>query len=87
MLATHFNYADSSNSIFCKASNAYVKNDMTQGQKCIQCPYFVGALQGEGAECRWDDPDATTDVVYVENPTQELFRVSRLIDNKMIKKG
>lgn len=87
MEAVHLNYFSENGEdyrIFCKKEHKIIEPDY---KKCGNCPYLSGSLQGNGVECYWDDPDAKFSFVDVRNPDKELMRVSKLIDNKKIKKG
>lgn len=84
MEAIHLNYMTEDKKVFCKKENKVVTINV---DRCDECPYMVGSLQGDGVECFWDDPEAKSVYMDVENPQKELLRVSKLIDNKKIKKG
>ena len=56
---------------------------------CLNCPMFRGTAQGEGLECEWEDEPPYKGVVKIINwrdRKQEMLRVSKLIDDKVIKK-
>jgi WD40 repeat protein len=84
MQTIHLNYATEDGKVFCKKENRIVSVDI---DKCDNCPYLSGSLQGDGIECIWDDPSSKETFMSVYNPQKELLRVSKLIDNKKIKKG
>lgn len=86
MDAIHLNYVseETENKIFCKREHKIIDANY---DKCDDCPYLSGSLQGNGVECQWDDPDAKDPFVPVYEPQKELLRVSKLIDDKKIERG
>jgi hypothetical protein len=81
----HQNYYDNTNKIFCKRLHNIVDGDEILST-CDTCPYLSGSLNGSGIECEWED-DFKSVFMSVKDPTAEMLRVSKLIDNKVIRKG
>ena len=82
---THQNFVTNSGRVFCKKVGKVIELDC---DKCDKCEYLYGSLQGDGVECRWDDPVKTAIGIYaVHDPNKELLRVSQLIDKGIIKRG
>lgn len=71
--------------VYCKRLHKLEKLEKLQ-EKCFECPYFYGTLQGSGVECGWED-STTEPIVAVTNPQKELLRVSKMIDDDIIQKG
>ena len=73
--------------VFCKKNHKVME---PLEKDCSNCPYFAGWMQGYGHECVWEDViDASQDVKVIpqNQARQELYRVSKLIDQGIIKKG
>lgn len=72
--------------IFCKRRHAVIEPMETD---CDDCPYLAGFMQGHGHECAWEDVinHGDTKDINWEDRDKELLRVSKLIDEKIIKKG
>lgn len=86
-LVNHFNYMDRNGQIFCKRQNK-VRKVAPKYKGCDDCPYLFGSLQGMGVECMWEDvPPLSPIGLEVRDPQEEFTRVSRLIDEKILKKG
>ena len=73
--------------IFCKKQHKVCN----VWEKCQTCPYLADWMQGNGIGCAWEDwvddstPEGTE--VFVNNPQKEFLRVSKLIDQGILKKG
>lgn len=86
----HINYPDRKSDIYCRRRNALLHLD-AEGkywngpEGCLACPLFNGDYQGLGVECLWYD-NQDDYVVYVDNPVQELLRVSEDIDKGILKR-
>lgn len=81
------NYPKSDREIFCKRLHKITEPDF---KDCDKCPYFSGTAMGHGIECKWEDViDVNLDEkVIPHNLVKEEFkRVSKLIDEKVLKKG
>ena len=86
-LVNHFNYMDRNGQIFCKRQNK-VRKVAPKYKGCDDCPYLFGSLQGIGVECMWEDvPPLSPIGLEVRDPQEEFTRVSRLIDEKILRKG
>lgn len=86
-LVNHFNYMDRNGQIFCKRQDK-VRKVAPKYKGCDDCPYLFGSLQGMGVECMWEDVPPLSPVgLEVRDPQEEFTRVSRLIDEKILKKG
>ena len=86
-LVNHFNYMDGNGRIFCKRQDK-VRKVAPKYKGCDDCPYLFGSLQGIGVECRWEDVPPLSPVgLEVRDPQEEFTRVSRLIDEKILRKG
>ena len=86
-LVNHFNYMDRNGQIFCKRQDK-VRKVAPKYKGCDDCPYLFGSLQGIGVECMWEDvPPLSPIGLEVRDPQEEFTRVSRLIDEKILKKG
>ena len=86
-LVNHFNYMDRNGQIFCKRQNK-VRKVAPKYKGCDDCPYLFGSLQGIGVECMWEDVPPLSPVgLEVRDPQEEFTRVSRLIDEKILRKG
>lgn len=86
-LINHFNYMDRNGQIFCKRQNK-VRKVAPKYKGCDDCPYLFGSLQGMGVECMWEDVPPLSPVgLEVRDPQEEFTRVSRLIGEKILKKG
>ncbi len=86
-LVNHFNYMDRNGQIFCKRQDK-VRKVAPKYKGCDDCPYLFGSLQGMGVECMWEDvPPLSPIGLEVRDPQEEFTRVSRLIDEKILKKG
>lgn len=74
--------------IFCKKEHKLKSVDL---ENCEKCPYFVSAGQGDVVICEWEDTlaagDYATKVTHHSDAKNELFRVSELIDARILKKG
>lgn len=80
-------YPASDREIFCKKLHKVTEPNASD---CETCPYFSGWMQGHGIECAWEDASMFKDTeVFVphEDAQKELLRVSKLIDEGIIKKG
>lgn len=72
--------------IYCRKSHQI---KIPSYDDCMSCPYFHGAGAGNMIECEWDDlPPIQGDIRRVNwvDRNRELLRVSKLIDDKVIKK-
>ncbi len=86
-LVNHFNYMDGNGRIFCKRQDK-VRKVAPKYKGCDDCPYLFGSLQGIGVECMWEDVPPLSPVgLEVRDPQEEFTRVSRLIDEKILRKG
>lgn len=86
-VVNHFNYLDENGNIFCKRQDK-VLTIASNYNNCNDCPYLFGSLQGQGVECKWEDIPAPSPCGrYVYDPQEELVRISKLIEDKIIKKG
>ena len=86
-LVNHFNYMDGNGRIFCKRQDK-VRKVAPKYKGCDDCPYLFGSLQGIGVECMWEDVPPLSPVgLEVPDPQEEFTRVSRLIDEKILRKG
>lgn len=86
-LVNHFNYMDRNGQIFCKRQDK-VRKVAPKYKGCDDCPYLFGSLQGIGVECMWEDVPPLSPVgLEVRDPQEEFTRVSRLIDEKILRKG
>ena len=86
-LINHFNYMDRNGQIFCKRQDK-VRKVAPKYKGCDDCPYLFGSLQGMGVECMWEDVPPLSPVgLEVRDPQEEFTRVSRLIDEKILRKG
>lgn len=86
-LVNHFNYMDRNGQIFCKRQDK-VRKVAPKYKGCDDCPYLFGSLQGMGVECMWEDVPPLSPVgLEVRDPQEEFTRVSRLIDEKILRKG
>lgn len=86
-LINHFNYMDRNGQIFCKRQDK-VRKVAPKYKGCDDCPYLFGSLQGIGVECMWEDVPPLSPVgLEVRDPQEEFTRVSRLIGEKILKKG
>ena len=86
-LVNHFNYMDRNGQIFCKRQDK-VRKVAPKYKGCDDCPYLFGSLQGMGVECMWEDvPPLSPIGLEVRDPQEEFTRVSRLIDEKILRKG
>lgn len=80
----HYNYCDNSGRVFCKKEHKIIS--LEGDTKCDKCDYCFGSLQGEGVECIWEDVTSKP-IMAVVYPQKELLRVSKLVDQDIIKKG
>lgn len=81
------NYPRSDREIFCKRQHKITEPDFDD---CDKCPYFAGTAMGHGIECKWEDViDVKLDekVIQHSQVRDELRRVSKLIDDGVLKKG
>ena len=81
------NYGDNDRKIYCKKLHSIRK---LSELPCESCKYFAGSMMGSGRVCVWNDwVDYDVDEVIVKfgEAQKELFRVSTLIDDGIIKKG
>ena len=86
-LVNHFNYMDRNGQIFCKRQDK-VQKVAPKYKGCDDCPYLFGSLQVMGVECMWEDVPPLSPVgLEVRDPQEEFTRVSRLIDEKILRKG
>ena len=86
-LVNHFNYMDKNGRIFCKRQDK-IRKLAPEYKGCDDCPYLFGSLQGIGVECMWEDVPPLSPVgLEVRDPQEEFTRVSRLIDEKILRKG
>ena len=86
-LVNHFNCMDGTGRIFCKRQDK-VRKVAPKYKGCDDCPYLFGSLQGIGVECMWEDVPPLSPVgLEVRDPQEEFTRVSRLIDEKILRKG
>ena len=86
-MVNHFNYMDRNGQIFCKRQDK-VRKVAPKYKGCDDCPYLFGSLQGIGVECMWEDVPPLSPVgLEVRDPQEEFTRVSRLIDEKILRKG
>ena len=86
-LVNHFNDMDGNGRIFCKRQDK-VRKVAPKYKGCDDCPYLFGSLQGMGVECMWEDVPPLSPVgLEVRDPQEEFTRVSRLIDEKILRKG
>ncbi|MCM1216810.1 MAG: hypothetical protein NC548_20105 [Lachnospiraceae bacterium] len=72
--------------IYCRKVNSL---KVPTYQDCMSCPYFHGMGSGTMIECEWEDePPLMGDIRRVnwDDRKHELLRVSKLIDDKVIKK-
>ena len=88
-IASHINDTDNQTEqeVYCKRLH---KVTVPQKKDCDTCPYFVGVMGGYGHECTWEDcvPSIVkTIVIKWEDRNNEFMRVSKLIDEGLIKKG
>lgn len=81
----HLNRPDDKGRVYCKKLNKIRTMDAQFWDVCTTCPMFSGTVQGEGVECTWDEP-ADYYSVKVFDPKEELLRVSKLIDQGVLKK-
>lgn len=82
----HLNYPDEKGKVFCRRFHKIRKMDLDGKfwNECVNCKMLAGSVQGEGVECLWNDEG---DYVYrCYDPKEELLRVSKLIDKKVLKK-
>lgn len=86
-MVNHFNYMTKGGEIFCKRLDK-VRKVAPEYKGCDDCPYLFGSLQGMGVECMWEDVPPLSPVgLEVRDPQEEFTRVSRLIGEKVLKKG
>ncbi len=81
------NYPASDREIYCKRLHKITEPD---AEVCDKCPYFAGWMQGHGHECKWEDViDINRDEKFIphDKVRDEFIRVSKLIDEGVIKKG
>lgn len=81
------NYPASDREIFCKKLHKITEPDAKQ---CESCPYLAGWMMGHGIECKWEDViDINLDekVIPHDKRKEEMLRVSKLIDEGVIKKN
>lgn len=72
--------------VYCRKANKVL---VPSYDDCMSCPYFHGAGSGTMIECEWEDvPPLTGDIRRVDwiDRKREQLRVSKLIDDKVIKK-
>lgn len=72
--------------VYCRKTNS-VK--VPSYDECMSCPYFHGVGSGTMIECEWvDEPPLMGDIRRVDwvDRNREKLRVSKLIDDKVIKK-
>jgi len=81
MKLVHLLYPDKNGCIYCKKINGLIKI-IPFKTPCLFCEKMVGAIQGEGCECVWDDFDFNTPV-SVYDPLAEYDRIN---DFKIIAK-
>lgn len=81
----HQNIVSDSGRVYCKKLGKVINLDY---KDCNTCDYCFGSLQGQGVECMWEDSiNNQSSIVTVTNPNKEFLRVSKLIDDGIIKKG
>lgn len=81
------NLPTSDREIFCKRLHKITEPD---ADECNKCPYFAGLMMGHGHECKWEDViDVNLDEKYIphDKVREEFVRVSKLIDEGVLKKG
>lgn len=66
MKIIHALFADESGCIYCKKINGLIKI-VPLKTPCLCCEKFVGTIQGEGCECRWEDFDFDEDVLVFDH--------------------
>lgn len=84
-------YPSSDREIFCKKLHKITE---PLQKDCSTCPYFAGLMMGHGHECKWEDvvdedyneEQFVEKVVPHQDVKKELYRVSKLIDQGIIKK-
>lgn len=80
MKSNHLNYPDFQNTVYCRKANIIKNmNSKTFWEDCLKCSMFRGTYQGNGVECEWDDPDATSYIQYSDDAKSEFTRVSKSI--------
>lgn len=73
--------------IFCKRTGALYQPSL---EICEKCPYFVTMGHMDVVVCQWEDVKPIgggNKIIEAGKGIRELFRVSELVDNKVIKKG
>lgn len=89
----HLNYIPENEHIYCERLRSIVHVNHTHIMHyCDECPMYNGALQGEGIECLYEDPDAGNEpfvVVRGSIDVRELCnrRQKRFDEQKYGKKG
>lgn len=80
-------YDSKDREIFCKKLHKITEPDE---KDCDSCPYFAGFMMGHGHECVWEDvidTDEDTKIIPHQDARKEMYRVSKLIDEGILKKG
>lgn len=73
--------------IYCRRQHKLCVPTM---KDCLSCPYYHGMGGGDMLECEWEDEPSgfghPIRRIYWQDRNQELMRVSKLIDDGVIKK-
>lgn len=80
-------YDDHDREIFCKKLH---KITVPMKDDCETCPYYDGWMNGYGHQCTWEDQSENGNpelIIPHEDRRKEMLRVSKLIDEGVIKKG
>lgn len=84
-MVNHLNKPDNKGRVYCRKLNKIIAMNSQFWDVCTICPMFSGTIQGEGVECTWDE-SADYLIVEVFDPKEELLKVSKLIDQGVLKK-
>ena len=89
---SHVNNVGEKNIIYCKKLHALTKVNKLPCLSSEGCDYFESIGQGECVICNWkDEPLKGGKIFKIINgevgAREELVRVSKLIDEKILKKG
>lgn len=79
-------FTESGKEIYCRKKHKLCVPTMDD---CLNCSMFRGTGQGEAIECEWEDTIPYKGDVKLINwydRKQEMLRVSKLIDDKILKK-
>lgn len=77
-------YPTSDREVYCRKLHEIKEPDE---KDCENCPYFSGFAMGWGHECTWEDEGENEEKVIPHSERfRELQRVSKLIDEKVLKK-